>query len=645
MRPASDDAANPESILDDAAALRAIVEGVEAETGEVFFRLLVRRVAEALGVAFAFVSELDREREVFRTLALWGRGHLLPNLELPLAGTPCEGVLRGEMAHHPVRLCELFPRDKGLVTWQAESYCGVPLLDSQGVVVGHLAIIDDKPMHDPRGLWILRIFAARARAENERMRAEAMLRESEEAYRDLYEEAPVAYWYATHEAKIDRANRAMAEMLGVSREEIIGRRLYDFAADTPHGKPVALAIGRRFLAGEDVRGDEVECRRADGSPLWVRISVRPTRDGAGRVTGGRVTAIDVTAHKRAEDAERVSEYLEEEIRAVHNADDIIGRSAALRSVLDKVRLVADTDSSVLILGETGTGKELVARAIHSQSRRRNRPLIKVNCAALPAGLIESELFGHEKGAFTGAGDRRIGRFELADGGTIFLDEIGEIPPEVQVKLLRVLQERDLERVGGAKTIRVDVRVIAATNRDLKSMVAARTFREDLYYRLNVFPVEAPPLRDRPEDIPLLVHYFLARYAAKIGRKISHVPEEVMARLLEYPWPGNVRELENVIERSMILSPAGELSAIQELIAPAQAAGPTLAREESREPIDSGSGPLPLERIEREHILAMLRQNGWRIDGPNGAARVRNLNPSTLRSRMKKLGIQRSREAR
>ena len=271
-------------------------------------------------------------------------------------------------------------------------------------------------------------------------------------------------------------------------------------------------------------------------------------------------------------------------------------------------------------------------------------MIKVNCAALPTGLIESELFGHERGAFTGATERRIGRFELADGGTIFLDEIGEIPPELQVKLLRVLQEQEFDRVGGVNPIRVNVRVIAATNRDLAAEVAAHHYREDLYYRLNVFPLNVPPLRERRDDIPLLVHYFVSRYALKNGRRIMHVPAAAMEILREYPWPGNVRELENVIERAVILSPGPELAVDVIALTPARIAMTTI--DDFVAPTEShlnpaGDGALSLNDIERRHILTVLERTGWRIDGTTGAARILNLNPSTLRSRMKKLGIQRT----
>ena len=304
------------------------------------------------------------------------------------------------------------------------------------------------------------------------------------------------------------------------------------------------------------------------------------------------------------------------------------------AALGKIEQVAPTDSTVLISGETGTGKELVARAIHSRSPRRDRPLVKVNCSAISAGLVESELFGHVKGAFTGALERRTGRFELADGGTIFLDEVGELPLETQVKLLRVLQEQEFEPVGSSKSIRVDVRVIAATNRDLDEAIRAGRFRADLYYRLNVFPLSVPPLRERMGDVRQLAMYFLSRFAKRFGKRVDAVSEETMERLVSYPWPGNVRELQNVIERAVIL-----------------AHGPVLELDRELAPVGAGASPAPaaaavsapgtLEDVERGHILAVLGQTGWVIGGPKGAARILNLHPNTLRSRMEKLGIKRA----
>ncbi len=301
-------------------------------------------------------------------------------------------------------------------------------------------------------------------------------------------------------------------------------------------------------------------------------------------------------------------------------------------MLENTRLVAPTDTSVLITGETGTGKELIARAIHSASTRREKPLIKVNCAALPTGLVESELFGHEKGAFTGAINRRIGRFELAAGGTIFLDEIGEIPLDVQTKLLRILQEREFERLGGAQTIKADVRIIAATNRDLLKAVREKTFREDLYYRLSVFPLQIPPLRDRKDDIPPLADFLVNKFAARVGKRIDGVDQDTMPRLLAYSWPGNVRELENVVERAVILASGSKLKI-----------GADVLSEKTELPThqdQAGQRPATLEATEREHILAVLRQTRWIVGGSRGAAKILALHPNTLRSRMKKLGIDR-----
>ena len=321
-------------------------------------------------------------------------------------------------------------------------------------------------------------------------------------------------------------------------------------------------------------------------------------------------------------------YLQDEIKSSHDFDEILGDSEPLRQALHKVRQVADTDATVLLRGETGTGKELFARALHDRSPRRERPLVKVNCAALPPTLIESELFGHEKGSFTGAVARKIGRFELAHRGTLFLDEIGELPQDLQAKLLRVLQEGEIERIGGNTPIAVDVRVIAATHRDLEKAMAEGDFREDLFYRLNVFPIVLPPLRERGGDVPRLVHHFASKYARRFGRAMGAIPSSMMAAFEAYPWPGNVRELENVLERAVILSGDSPL-AIDDLIDRGTAAPAPVA------------SALRLEDVERDHIRRVLEDTGWKIEGPGGAATTLGLNPSTLRSRMRKLGIERS----
>ncbi|MEJ2196622.1 MAG: sigma 54-interacting transcriptional regulator, partial [Ignavibacteriaceae bacterium] len=318
-------------------------------------------------------------------------------------------------------------------------------------------------------------------------------------------------------------------------------------------------------------------------------------------------------------------YLQSELKVEHNFENIISTSDKFNKVLRSVEQVAATDSTVLILGETGTGKELLARAIHNISKRSDRPLVKVNCATLPENLIESELFGHEKGAFTGATSMQIGRFELANSGTIFLDEIGELPMVLQTKLLRILQEGEFERLGNPKTIKVDVRVIAATNRNLENEISDGSFREDLFYRLNVFPIQIPPLKERKEDIPLLVKHFLKKYNTKTGKKVEIITQEVMEKLCRYSWPGNIRELENIIERAVITSSGNKLIL-----------GDWLSKSNSP---SNNTEILPLEDMERKYILEILEMTQWKVSGEKGAASVLDINPQTLVSRMKKLGIQ------
>jgi formate hydrogenlyase transcriptional activator len=620
---------------DEVAALRAILEGTARSTGAVFFQTLVRHLASALGVSSAFVAEFAGAPTRVRTLAYWGRGRIQQNREFELAGTPCEDVVRGGLCHHPRGVRERFPGDRNLVDMGIESYLGVPLLDGDGRVLGHLAVLDERPMPpEPRRLFIFRIFAARAAVELERLRVEQQLVESERRYRELYEEAPNAYVAIGGDRRLLSVNHRATQLLGVPASELVGQPVLALFAETPAGRPRADEALRAGFAGREISGRELEMCCRSGGALWVSVWMRPLRGADGRIAAVHSIWVDITDRVAAE-AERArlqqqNLYLQEEIKSDHNFEEIVGRSPALLAVLDKVSRVAPTDATVLITGETGTGKELIARAIHSHSRRAAKPLIKLNCAALPAGLVESELFGHEKGAFTGALARRIGRFELADGGSLFLDEVGDLPLETQAKLLRVLQEREIERVGGGAALPVDVRIIAATNRDLLKAVHDQAFREDLYYRLSVFPIALPPLRDRAEDIPLLVRFLVDKFAARVGKRIDGVSRETMRRLVTYRWPGNVRELENVLERAVIL-----------------ATGPTLDLESDAE-LSTGPAtpaadlPAPsLEAIERRHILTVLRQTQWVIEGPRGAAQILGLHPNTLRSRLKKLGITRS----
>ncbi|MFO1077163.1 MAG: sigma 54-interacting transcriptional regulator [Planctomycetota bacterium] len=624
----------------DETLLRRILEGTARATGDDFFRALVRNLSLALRASHVFVSELLAQRTRVRTLALWGLGAFHENFDYDLDGTPCEDVIRGSLCHHPRGVADRFPRDEPLRQLGIQSYLGVPLLDQRGQVLGHLAVLDTSPMPDePQRLSILDIFAARASAELERLHAVQALAYSERQFRDLFDEAPIGYVYEDTNTRFKSANRAAQKILGLRPDEVEGTVGLTLVANTTESQLRLHDSMVAEQAGREKDCIEIELRRkCDQKPVWIQRWSRPEPDG--KLT--RTMIIDITDRVLAErERNRLraqNVYLREEIKSEYNFDEIVGSSPSLRAALVKVEQVAPTDSTVLILGETGTGKELIARALHNNSRRREGPLIKLNCAALPTGLIESELFGHTKGAFTGATESRTGRFALADGGTIFLDEVGDIPKDVQVRLLRVLQEQEFEPVGSQKTIRVDVRVIAATNRDLAAAVADGSFRADLFYRLNVFPIHVPPLRERRQDIRTLAHYFAQKYATRIGKRIESIAPDTLQRLDQYPWPGNIRELENLIERAVIVAQGTALDVGPEVfaptIAPPAAAGTRPA---------SSPPPRTAAENERQHVLGVLERCNWIIEGPRGAATVLGLHPNTLRSRMKKLDIHRGHE--
>jgi PAS domain S-box-containing protein len=600
----------------DLVVLRKIVEGTVHATGDDFFRSLVEKLSEATGVENAFVAEFTKNsKSRVRTLAYSKSGQIVPNKEWDLADTPCAtGAGVRYPKHDPF-----------------ESYLGVALKLPNGEVLGHLAIwsLQFMPMQ-PQLLYILQIFAARAASELNQIRANTLLYEMEERYRDLFDEAPIAYVHERLDSSFIRANKTAMKILGITAEQVPTTIGKTFIPDTPNAQRRMEQALKSIGNGADTNGVVLEMRRKDNDkPLWIQWWSTPDPSG----TFTRTMFLDITEKVLLEQEQaRLQEqnlYLQEELKTTHNFGEVIGTSVKVQSLLSNVRRVATTDASVLIQGESGTGKELIARAIHSSSNRHDKPLIKVNCAALPAGLIESELFGHEKGAFSGAIAQRIGRFELAHGGTIFLDEIGEIPLDIQVKLLRVLQEQEFERVGGQLPIKVDVRVIAATNRNLLQEIENKMFREDLYYRLNVFPLTTPPLRERVEDIPLLVYFMLDKFAKRMGKKIDGITTKSLQRLKLYQWPGNIRELENVIERTIILADNAMIDVDPELFS-----GLSELSIDGLQSSNSNS----LESVERQHILAVLQQTNWVIEGPNGAAQQLDLHPSTLRYRMNKLSI-------
>ncbi len=611
------------------AALREIVEGVEAKVGDQFFPALVQQLAKALGVEYAFMSEFCVDRSKVRTLAFWSGDHFLDNFEYEIAGTPCERVLAGELYHCSDKVADQFPLHRDdLEGLGVQSYLAIPVTSMNGEVLGHLAVMDRKPMVlEQLDLSVFKVFGARAGAEVERTHMEALIRENEERLRDLFDEAPIAYVHEGLDSKFIRANRTALKSFGITADQVEGTYGSSFIPDTPDAQRRLKEAFDSIGKGIDTSGVVLELRRKDnGKPLWIQWWSRPDPSG----TYTRTMFIDITERVLMEQEkarlEAQNVYLQEEIKGAHNFEELIGASSTLKKVLKNVERVAPTDSTVLITGETGTGKELIARAIHNLSPRKDMPLVKVNCAAIPSGLIESELFGHEKGAFTGALTKKMGRFEVADKGTILLDEIGELPLDLQSKLLRVLQEGEFERVGGTQTFKVNVRVIAATNRNLEQQSKTGHYRPDLYYRLNVFPIHLPALREREGDIPLLVQYFVRKFAANLGKKIDRIPERMMTALQRYQWPGNIRELEHVIERAVILSEGPELEPIDWLSPSNGKAGEGKA--------------LTLEEMERQHIVDVLEQTNWRVSGDKGASAILGLKPTTLEARMKKLGIER-----
>ncbi len=678
----------------------AITAGTSIVTGHEFFRSLVKHVTRALKVRYAFVAECLPNLRA-RSRAFWNGDDFGEDFEYSLAGTPCMEVVQGRTCHVPDHLPQLYPENKSIIDMGTMSYLGVPLLNSARRIIGHLVILDTKPMPtNALVLSVMETFAARAGAELERAHAYEQLQSASRELKTLLEVNVAVGRHLERQELFNALTSCLQNLLETDRFSlellIEGDRLQRYVG-TPQGLK-ADQIQKTLLHYQGTA-----CYWAIQNRQWVVVSCRDelserfpvTFDsmkqeslesmcalplivgerclGALYFMASRKNAYDCfrkgffdqvanavavaldncLAHeevRRLRDrlaAENV--YLQEEIRVEHNFTEIVGNSRALSLVLKQIERIAPTDSAVLILGETGTGKELIARAIHDRSLRKSHPLVKVNCAAISSGLIESELFGHVRGAFTGAFSSREGRFKLADGGTIFLDEVGELTLEMQGKLLRVLQEREFEPVGSSKTLRVDVRVIAATNRDLAGEVRTGKFRLDLFYRLNVLPLTIPPLRDRKEDIPLLALFFLEKFSKTIGKRIVKVSEDSMARLKAYDWPGNIRELQNILERAVVLSTGNVLRIDENLFAvttanlpgPAPSAYklPTVRANpiETTLPMETGS----LEDVERRHIEAILARTNGLIEGERGAAKILNLRPSTLRSRMQRLGIRRS----
>ncbi len=635
-------------------------EAVAGKTGEAFFRSLVRYLAQVLDADYVFVGALQPASDRIATLAVHAPPGVPSVLEYDLAATPCSSAVQKQIRSYASGVRQLFPQDEMLAALEAEGFVGSPVLDSAGRCVGLICAIAKRPLPNPKlAEALLKIFATRAGTELERKNYEEALAHGEERFRTFVEHATEGLMWSkleqplsmdlSEDEQLDHfykytyvadCNDQAARIFGFSKaEDLIGARLDVISSRS--GPEFVDRMRAGIRSGWD--SSQVERTYQGRHLLITRIGV--IEDG--KLQSVWTTLRDITALKQAEaEVLRLNEelrshveqltalqarleqdnaYLLDEIRSEHNLGEMVGASAKFRELTERIHLVASTSVTVMITGETGTGKELVARAIHNLSPRSRRPLVKVNCAAISAGLVESELFGHVKGAFTGATDRRVGRFEYADGGTLFLDEVTELPLETQGKLLRVLQEQEFEPVGSNRTLKVDVRLIAATNRNLAELVQEGRLRMDLYYRLLVVPVEVPPLRERRDDIPLLASHFVHRLSRQFGRHVERISEGMMRELVAYDWPGNVRELENFLARAIVLCPGDTLDM------------PLLASEAGAA---AGNQSLSLEATERKHIESVLISTSWILEGPKGAAAILKMNPSTLRSRMRRLGIRR-----
>ena len=628
------------------AALSRILEGTASEIGEGFFRALVKVLAGALGTRGAWVTEFDPQRRRLRALAFWLGGQFIEGWEQAVDGTPCQVVVENRrLVHYPDRILELYPNDPDLRGAGAVSYMGVPLSDVDGSVLGHLAVLDVRPMpDDPIRRAMFEIFAGRAAAELRRLRVERQVRARQAQLTGLIESALDAIVQLDGELRVTGMNPA-------------AERTFETPDEHARGMPLTALVSPGDATKLETLLRELEGRPQNARSAWVSGGFTGLKLGGGTFLAEgtlslfeldrrrHLTLILRNVDERLEAERRIATltseavYLRTELRDLGRSGEILGNSASLLHALAEVRQVAPADATVLILGETGTGKELFARAIHEGSRRRNKPLVKVNCAAIPATLIESEFFGHERGAFTGATARREGRFALADGGTIFLDEVGELPLELQGKLLRVLQEGEFEPVGSSRTRSVDVRVVAATNRDLRRAVSEGKFREDLFYRLSVFPLSVPPLRERGNDIVLLAEGFARQFAARTGQRLAPLDPGAAASLRAYAWPGNVRELQNVIERAVITARDGKLNFERAF------PGASTTTTGAGHPLPDLAGVLTareLARLERENLRRALEKTDWQIAGEGGAAKLLGVAPSTLASRVKALRLRRHR---
>ncbi len=627
--------------MEEDSEIRAILEGTSSATGAEFFNALVKNLCKILKTKGAWITEYLEEIRFLRARAFWYDDRWIEGFGYKIDGTPCEDVIeKSQFVHIKENVAELFP-DGPEFGLNIISYMGAPLLNINGQTLGLLGVIDDKPMPEkPNNETIFHIFASRATAEMQRLQAEKEVEEKENKLRRLVNSVMDCIIELDKNFIITFINPAGLKLFKCKLDEIIGNCFLNLLSKK--GKKIfessikdleRMPQGEKYIWITDSLN--ICCKNGVVFPSEATVSQHDMNNEIFYTVILRNTNDKLEAENKIHSLELEAEYLKEELKLLNNFDEIIGQSRPIMKLLHEVNLVAKTDSTVLISGETGTGKELVARAIHSAGSRKNNPLIKVNCSAIPSSLIESEFFGHIPGAFTGATKRRIGRFELADDGTIFLDEIGDLHLDLQSKLLRVLQEGEFEPIGSSETKKVDVRVIVATNRDLGEEIRMGRFREDLFYRLNVYPITVPPLRERGSDIIKLANEFLKRSSKMLGMNIPVIPEQTKKKLLTYNWPGNVRELQNVIERAVITSKDGKLNFD---IIPAGGSKfdeyPVNKDDETKKILSQKE----LINLEKENIKRALDSTNWKISGENGAAKLLGMPPTTLNSKIKSMKI-------
>ena len=618
-------------------------ESISLLTGEDFFRALIGTIGDALQADAVWLTEFHKEQNSMTTKSFWHQGHYLDNFTYLIEATPCEQVIKSsDLVHYSDSIRDLFPDDhKMLEKFESESYIGAPLHDTKGEVIGSIAFLHSKPIPVTDDVTlVLKIVKSRAESELYRLRRELELRNREYQLRGLINGMQDLLINLNKKGQIEMLNATAESWLGISvctseKKQSIAH----FLAEASRTKLLMLTETLDKYNREDryvwIPG-ELEMISANDD----RFLVEGTLSQYKLDEDTYYTLVLRSREDRPEGDEKIkqlihqTEHWREELEGIKYSCQLTGESKVMKRLLQNVYMVANTDATVLITGETGTGKELVAQHLHQTSKRKEKPLVTVNCGAIPATLIESEFFGHAKGAFTGASAERKGRFQLADGGTIFLDEIGELPLDLQVKLLRVIQEGEFEPVGSSKTIKVNVRIIAATHRNLLELCKDNKFREDLYYRLNVFPIEVPPLRERGDDVIIIANKFIEKYSIRNKMKLSPLTEVQMNLLRSHSWPGNIRELQNIVERAAILAESGVLDLS------AMLAG-TAATKKTSNNFDDDDRILTKEEFvefEKRNIIKALKAANWKVSGKSGAAAILNMIPSTLSSRIGALGI-------